>query len=145
MFFSLLYMVLRAVFRLALAGDQRDREVENLVLRHQVKVWGAETPLRGLLDNHRQLCEAASCPATVSASGATRLVHDPRELRAATRRMLAMTIARKPVVAVLLEKAIAVGRWVDDADSYLQPRADPHRGWSVSGGGMDSQACPTGR
>ena len=77
--------------------------------------------------------------------GGVRLVHDPRELRAATRRMLAMTIAGKPVVAVLLEKAIAVGRWVDDADSYLQPRADPHRGWSVSGGGMDSQACPTGR
>ena len=38
MLFSLLYMVLRAVLRLALAGDQRDREVEILVLRHQVKV-----------------------------------------------------------------------------------------------------------
>ena len=38
MLFSLLYMVLRAVFRLAPAGDQRDREVEILVLRHQVKV-----------------------------------------------------------------------------------------------------------
>src|ERR1035437_6297129 len=31
-------MVLRAVLRLAPAGDQRDREVEILVLRHQVKV-----------------------------------------------------------------------------------------------------------
>jgi hypothetical protein len=31
-------MVLRAAFRLAPAGDQRDREVEILVLRHQVKV-----------------------------------------------------------------------------------------------------------
>jgi transposase len=31
-------MVLRAVFRLAPAGDQCDREVEILVLRHQVKV-----------------------------------------------------------------------------------------------------------
>ena len=31
-------MVLRAVFRLAPAGDQRDREVEILVLRDQVKV-----------------------------------------------------------------------------------------------------------
>ena len=31
-------MVLRAVFRLAPAGDQRDRELEILVLRHQVKV-----------------------------------------------------------------------------------------------------------
>src|ERR1017187_4607100 len=38
MLFSLLYMVLRAVFRLAPAGDQCDREVEILVLRHQVKV-----------------------------------------------------------------------------------------------------------
>jgi hypothetical protein len=32
MLFSLLYMVLLAVFRLAPAGDQRDREVEILVL-----------------------------------------------------------------------------------------------------------------
>ena len=38
MLFSLLYMVLRAVFRVAPAGDQRDREVEILVLRHQVVV-----------------------------------------------------------------------------------------------------------
>ena len=38
MLFSLLYLVLRAALRLAPAGDQRDREVEILVLRHQVKV-----------------------------------------------------------------------------------------------------------
>jgi putative transposase len=38
MLFSLLYMVLRAVLRLAPAGDQCDRELEILVLRHQVKV-----------------------------------------------------------------------------------------------------------
>ena len=38
MLFSLLYMVLRAVFRLAPVDDQRDREVEILVLRHEVKV-----------------------------------------------------------------------------------------------------------
>jgi len=38
MLFSLLYMVLCAVFRLAPAGNQRDREVEILVVRHQVKV-----------------------------------------------------------------------------------------------------------
>jgi transposase InsO family protein len=38
MLFSLLYMVLRPVFRLAPAGDQREREVEILVLRHEVKV-----------------------------------------------------------------------------------------------------------
>jgi putative transposase len=38
MLFSLLYMVLCAVFRLAPAGNQRDREVEIFVVRHQVKV-----------------------------------------------------------------------------------------------------------
>jgi putative transposase len=38
MLFSLLSMVLRVVFRLAPSGDERDREVEILVLRHQVKV-----------------------------------------------------------------------------------------------------------
>nr|MBA2599673.1 helix-turn-helix domain-containing protein [Actinomycetota bacterium] len=38
MLFSLLYMVLRVVFRLAPASDERDREAEILVLRHQVKV-----------------------------------------------------------------------------------------------------------
>ncbi|MGI8480034.1 MAG: integrase core domain-containing protein [Gaiellaceae bacterium] len=38
MLFSLLYMVLRVVLRLAPAGDARDREAEILVLRHQVKV-----------------------------------------------------------------------------------------------------------
>src|ERR1035437_8716047 len=38
MLFSLLYMVLRAVLRLAPACDRRDHEVEILVLRHQVKV-----------------------------------------------------------------------------------------------------------
>src|SRR6266699_5905514 len=38
MLFSLLYMVLRVLFRLAPSGNERDREVEILVLRHQVKV-----------------------------------------------------------------------------------------------------------
>jgi hypothetical protein len=38
MLFSLLYMVLRVVFRLGPSGDGRDREVEILVLRHRVKV-----------------------------------------------------------------------------------------------------------
>jgi putative transposase len=38
MLFSLLYMVLRGLLRFALAGDERDREAEILVLRHQVKV-----------------------------------------------------------------------------------------------------------
>lgn len=38
MFFSLLYMVIRAIFHLAPAGDDRDREVEILVLRHQLQV-----------------------------------------------------------------------------------------------------------
>jgi hypothetical protein len=43
MLFSLLYMVLRGVLRLAPAGDERDREVEILVLRHQVKVLKRKT------------------------------------------------------------------------------------------------------
>ncbi len=38
MLFSLLYMVLRVIFRVAPSGEERDREVEILVLRHQVKV-----------------------------------------------------------------------------------------------------------
>jgi putative transposase len=38
MVFLFLYMVWRAVFRLAPAGEQRDREIEILVLRHQVQV-----------------------------------------------------------------------------------------------------------
>jgi hypothetical protein len=38
MLFSLLYMVLRVVFRLAPSREERDREVEILVLRHQVTV-----------------------------------------------------------------------------------------------------------
>jgi hypothetical protein len=43
MLFSLLYMVLRGVLRLAPAGDERDREAEILVLRHQVKVLKRKT------------------------------------------------------------------------------------------------------
>ncbi len=38
MLFSLLYMVLRGLLRLAPADDERDRQAEILVLRHQVKV-----------------------------------------------------------------------------------------------------------
>lgn len=38
MLFSVLYLVIRGVLRLAPSGDDRDREVEILVLRHQVKV-----------------------------------------------------------------------------------------------------------
>src|SRR6266511_2844448 len=43
MLFSLLYMVLRGVLRMAPAGDERDREAEILVLRHQVKVLRRKT------------------------------------------------------------------------------------------------------
>lgn len=38
MLLSLLYMAVRVLFRFAPAGDERDREAEILVLRHQVKV-----------------------------------------------------------------------------------------------------------
>ena len=40
MLFSFLYMILRGMFRLAASGDQREREIEILVLRHQIKVLG---------------------------------------------------------------------------------------------------------
>jgi hypothetical protein len=59
MLFSLLYMVLRAVFRLAPAGDQRDREVEILVLRHQVKVLKRKAG-RPRLRRHDRLFLAAA-------------------------------------------------------------------------------------
>jgi len=36
--FSLVYLVLRVILRLAPGGDERDRDVEILILRHQVKV-----------------------------------------------------------------------------------------------------------
>ena len=41
MLFSLLYMVLGAVLRLAPAGEQRNREVEILVLGHELAVGGS--------------------------------------------------------------------------------------------------------
>ncbi len=43
MLLSLLYMALRAILRLAPAGDAHNREVEILVLRHQVKVLKRKT------------------------------------------------------------------------------------------------------
>jgi hypothetical protein len=60
MLFSLLYMVLRVIFRLVPSGDERDREVEILVLRHQVKVLRrkAGRPKLGRLD--RLLLAAAA-------------------------------------------------------------------------------------
>jgi putative transposase len=60
MIFSLLYMVLRAVFRLAPAGDQRDREVEILVLRHQVKVLQRKVGRSKLHRGDRLFLSAAS-------------------------------------------------------------------------------------
>ncbi|MDP9224978.1 MAG: hypothetical protein M3P18_14260, partial [Actinomycetota bacterium] len=44
MLFSLLYMVLRFVLRLAPAGEARDREAEILVLRHQLKILQRKAP-----------------------------------------------------------------------------------------------------
>jgi hypothetical protein len=44
MLFSFLYMVLRFVLRVAPAGEARDREVEILVLRHQVKILQRKAP-----------------------------------------------------------------------------------------------------
>ena len=38
MLFSLLYLLVRAIFRLAPPGDEFEREVEIMVLRHQVRV-----------------------------------------------------------------------------------------------------------
>jgi putative transposase len=60
MIFSLLYMVLRVVFRLAPAGDQRDREVEILVLRHQVKVLQRKVGRPKLHRGDRLFLSAAS-------------------------------------------------------------------------------------
>ena len=60
MLFSLLYMVLRAVFRVAPPGDQRDREVEILVLRHQVKVLKRKTGRPKLRRRDRLFLAAAA-------------------------------------------------------------------------------------
>src|SRR3990172_3349248 len=46
MLFSLLYMVLRVIFRLAPSGDERNPDVEILVPRHQVKVLKRKAGLK---------------------------------------------------------------------------------------------------
>jgi putative transposase len=60
MFFSLLYMVLRGVFRLAPAGNQRDREIEILVLRQQVHVLQRKAGRPKLRRRDRLLLAAAA-------------------------------------------------------------------------------------
>ena len=60
MVFSLLYMVLRAVLRLAPAGGQRDREIEILVLRHQLKVLQRKAGRPKLRRRDRLLLAAAA-------------------------------------------------------------------------------------
>jgi hypothetical protein len=60
MLFSLLYLVLRGLLRLAPAGDERDREAEILVLRHQVKVLKRKTCRPKLTRLEKLLLAAAS-------------------------------------------------------------------------------------
>src|SRR5665811_1340576 len=60
MVFSLLYMALRAVFRLAPASDQRDRAVEILVLRQQVAVLQRKAARPKLRRRDRLLLAAAA-------------------------------------------------------------------------------------
>ena len=58
--FSLLYIVLRVIFRLVPSGDERDREVEILVLRHQVKVLSRKAGRPKLRRLDRLLLAAAA-------------------------------------------------------------------------------------
>jgi len=60
MLFSLLYMVLRTLLRLAPAGGQRDREIEILVLRQQVQVLQRKVRLPKLRRRDRLVLAAAA-------------------------------------------------------------------------------------
>lgn len=60
MLFSLLYMVVRVVFRLVPSGPGRDREIEILVLRHQVKVLKRKAGRLRLRRRDRVLLTAAA-------------------------------------------------------------------------------------
>src|SRR5215207_4999497 len=60
MLLSLLYMALRVILHLAQAGDGHDREVEILVLRHQVKVLKRKTGRPKLRRTDRIVLAAAS-------------------------------------------------------------------------------------
>ena len=75
MLFSLLYMVLRVIFRLAPSGDERDHEVEILVLRHQVKFSSAKLAAPS---SHVVPCMQADAAAAVDALLAKKVLRQRR-------------------------------------------------------------------
>jgi hypothetical protein len=69
MLFSLLYMVLRFILRLAPAGEARDREAEILVLSHQVRVLQRKAPRPSSRASTSSSSRPTQLPTRDSASG----------------------------------------------------------------------------